>query len=154
MEETLILSTVLEKQTRQIFANVFFLRRNHIKTIGRTVHASFSSYNSCAIHNHSTQNVFFHIISDSLVSLYFSRSNFVERGNYRLLSHIRNCLSVTEHAASRNHLHITPQLNHHLICIIPPHTHTPHLPFKASFQHHPSIHVYASQMVPRYSLFN
>jgi len=60
MEETLILSTVLEKQTRrQIFALVFFLRRNHVKPISHIVHAPFSSYNSCAIHNHSTQQVFF-----------------------------------------------------------------------------------------------
>jgi hypothetical protein len=60
MEEELILSTVLEKQTRQIFADVFFLRRSHVQTIGPTVHASFSSYNSCAIHNHSTQKVYSH----------------------------------------------------------------------------------------------
>lgn len=60
MEETLIRSTVLQKQTRlQIFADVFFLRRNHVKTISRIVHVSFSSYNSCTIHNHSTQFFFF-----------------------------------------------------------------------------------------------
>jgi len=59
MAETLILSAALRKKTRrQIFADVLFLRRNHVKTISRIVHASFSSHNSCAIRNHSTQNFF------------------------------------------------------------------------------------------------
>jgi len=44
MEETLIRSTVLEKQTRrQILADVFFLRRNHVKTISPIVHAFFKA---------------------------------------------------------------------------------------------------------------
>ena len=80
MEETLILSTVLEKQAGcQIFADVFFLRRNHVKTISRIVHASFSSYNSCAIHNHSTQKVFSHHKRFTRIPELLSRSNFVER---------------------------------------------------------------------------
>jgi phosphorylcholine metabolism protein LicD len=159
MEETLIISTVLEKWTRQIFADVFFLRRNHVKTIGRTVHAYFSSYNYCAIHNHSTQKVFFsrHKRFTRIPEL-LSRSNFVERGNYQLLSYIRKNLSRKKTQLQG----ITFTSVHNWILTssviiptpLPTHTHTPHLPFKVSFYYRPSIHVYPSQMVPRFRLFN
>ena len=132
-----------------------FLRRNYAKTISRTVHA-FSHTTILVPSTTIPHKRFYHIKSDSLACLnYFSRSNFIVRGKYQLLAYLRNSLSVS-FKESTSHQSTNESLPHLYYSTPPPppHTHTPYIPFKASFYYYPSFHVYASQMVPRSRFFN